>query len=173
MAARFDLLPREGGGTIARVTLRAGDVTRGDRVSGPVLVCHREQEHAGHRGDALAASREAEPLGRRRLHRHATDRAAQVGGDVRAHRRDVRREPRRLRDHRRVDVADAIALFDASATTCAQEVAAVRALPARVAVREMRAEVAQRERAEDRVGDRMQQHVGIGVAEQARGRGES
>ena len=49
----------------------------------------------------------------------------------------------------------------------AQQRPAVGALPARIAVGEVPAEVAQRERAEQRVGDRVQQHVGVAVAEQA------
>ena len=83
---------------------------------------------------------------------------------LRAHRGDVRRELRRLRDDRRVDVADRVATLARQRRDVAQQRAAVGALPARIGVREVRAEVAQRERAEERVADRVQQHVGIGMA---------
>ena len=45
-----------------------------------------------------------------------------------------------------------------------QQRAAVRILVARVRVGEMHAEVAQRERAKQRIGDRVQQHVGVRVS---------
>ena len=51
-----------------------------------------------------------------------------------------------------------------------QELVGRRAAPARVARREMLADVAVGERAEDRVDERMQHHVGIGMADHARGR---
>ena len=63
--------------------------------------------------------------------------AAEVGGDVRAHGGDVRRKARRLRDDRRVDVADRITRADTCAATWRSSIAAVRVLPARIGVGEV------------------------------------
>ncbi len=52
-------------------------------------------------------------------------------------------------------------------TAAAQQRATVRIAMALVAVRKHRADVAEPGRAEDRVGDCVQQHVGVGVTEQA------
>ena len=87
----------------------------------------------------------------------------EVGRDVRAHGRDVRRELRRLRDDRGIDVADLVAARVDQRRNVAQEHAAVGALPPRVGVRKVRTDVAQRERAQQRVADRVQQHVGVGM----------
>ena len=92
---RFDLLPRDGGGTLARVTFplvrRGSDVHESVRVTPgllPYLTLAREQHHRFRR-DALLAAGESQALGGRRLDRHAVDDAAEIGGDVRAHRRDM------------------------------------------------------------------------------------
>ena len=96
---RFDLLPRDGGGTVARVPLPLAR----DRSARPAASAARArpprprfataadspartQQCHGRGGDALLAAGEAEALGRRRLHRDVLDGAAEVGGDVRAHR---------------------------------------------------------------------------------------
>ena len=86
---------------------------------------------------------------------------------LRAHRRHVRRELRRLGDDRRVEVADRQPAAAHEADDVAQQRAAVGALPARIGVGEVRAEVAQRERAQQRVADRVQQHVGVASGRQA------
>jgi hypothetical protein len=75
----------------------------------------------------------------------------------------VRRDLRRLRDDRRVEVADHPSPRGDDAHHVSQELAAVDVLPARIGVGEMRAEVAERERAEQRVADGVQQGVGIGA----------
>ena len=79
----------------------------------------------------------------------------------------MRRQLRRLRDHGAVDVLDREAGSLDACGALAQQHAAVGALERRVRVGEVAADVAERRRAEQRVGDRVQQHVRVRVAEQA------
>ena len=115
-------------------------------------------------GDAFAASGEAEFFGGGRLDVDAVDGDAEVVGDVCRHPRDVRRHLRRLRDDGGIDVADAPAALLQLLGDAAQQDAAVDAGKRRVGVREMAADVAQPRRAQQRVADRVQQHVGVGMA---------
>ena len=80
---------------------------------------------------------------------------------------DVRRELRRLRDDGAVNIADAPAFGRHHTANFGQQHAGVRAFEARIGVGEMAANVAQRSRAQQRIGDSVQQHVSIGVAQQA------
>ncbi|MCY1302881.1 hypothetical protein D9M70_525640 [compost metagenome] len=73
----------------------------------------------------------------------------------------------RLRNHGGIDIADLIARLAHAARSLAQQHAAVGAGKARVGIGEMAADVAQRGRAEQRVSHRVQQRVGIGMAQQA------
>ena len=76
----------------------------------------------------------------------------------------MRRHPRGLRNDRRVDVADRVAGGRHFVRHGPQQHAAVGVLVARVAVREMLADVAERGRAEQRVADRVDQNVCIRMA---------
>ena len=58
---------------------------------------------------------------------------------------------------------DRKALRPGEAGDVTQQHSAVGILPARIGIRKMRSDVAQRERAQDRVDDRVEQHIGIGV----------
>jgi hypothetical protein len=93
--------------------------------------------------------------------------ARKVGRNVGAHRSDVRCELRRLGDDRGVGIGDRIALRGRLRHHSAQQLAAVGVLPPRVVGREMVAEVAQCERAQNRIGERVQQHVRVGMTLQA------
>ena len=53
----------------------------------------------------------------------------------------------------------------------AEQRSTVGTAPARVRIRKVLADVSQRQRAQDGVGDGMQQHVGIGMTRQAPGMG--
>lgn len=117
--------------------------------------------------DPFAATEIAELLVGLRLHVHAFERQPEIGRDVRAHRLDVRRELRRLCDDRAVDVLDREAGGLHARDAFAQQHAAVGALERGVGVGEMTADVAERRRAEQCVGDRVQQYVRVRVAEQA------
>ena len=88
-------------------------------------------------------------------------------GDARAHGRDVRRELGRLRDHGAVDVADLPARRAHAARGLGQQHDGIGAAELRIGVGKVPADVAEPGRAEQRIGDRMQQHVGIRMAEQA------
>ena len=90
--------------------------------------------------------------------------AADIARDVRAHRRNVGGEPGRLGDHRRVNVADVVTLARSEVHCVPEQRAAVRAFPLRIGVGKVHAEVAERQRAENRIGNRMQQDVGVGMA---------
>ena len=107
-------------------------------------------------------------LGRLGLHVDLLDRDRQRLRDALAHGQDVRRHLRRLRDDGAVDVADlpaGLRARGAPASASSASESAPRKL--RVGVGEVVADVAQRGGAEQRVGDRVAQRVGVGVAEQA------
>ena len=75
----------------------------------------------------------------------------------------MRRDPRRLGDHDGVDVADPPPVLRGEVARALHEDRAVGALPGRVARREMVADRAEARGAEDRVGQRVQQRVPVGV----------
>ena len=70
-------------------------------------------------------------------------------------------------DHGRIDVSDAEGMFDQQFTDALQKAQAGNALPFRVGVREMRADVTEAGRAEQRVANRMGQRVAVGVSHRA------
>ena len=71
-----------------------------------------------------------------------------------------------LGDQRRVDIDRPPAFFSQQRHSTAQQHAAVGTLVARVGVRKVAANIAQRDGAEQRVGNRVQQRIGIGMTEQ-------
>ena len=97
----------------------------------------------------------------------APDVAREVGREVRAHRRHVRRDFRRLRDQRDVEIADVKAASGGERRDVAEQHPAVGVLPARIGIGKVRSDVAQRERAEDGVAHGVQQDIGVGVAVEA------
>ena len=98
---------------------------------------------------------------------HAARLDAKVGGDIDDHRRDVRRDLGCLRDHRRVDVADTPSRASNRLQRATQQHAAIGAAKPLVGIGEHAADVAEPRRAEQRIRDRVQQRVGVGMAEQA------
>ena len=94
-------------------------------------------------------------------------------GDPGGHRRAVRADPRLLADQRDVDVLDAPARGRHEVTGVSQENRRIGARPARLARREMAADVAGANGAEQRVGQRVQPDVGIRMAEQAQRAGDA
>ncbi len=76
----------------------------------------------------------------------------------------MRADLRRFADQRHVDMGDAAAAGADPAGRVVEEDRRRRALPLRIARRKMPADVALAERAIDRVGDRMQRDVGVGMA---------
>ena len=76
----------------------------------------------------------------------------------------MRPDLRPLADHRAVDMGDHAAAGSHAVCGIGQEDPGIRALPLRIGRREMRADVAVRQRAEDGVGNGVHQHVGVGMA---------
>ena len=76
-------------------------------------------------------------------------------------------ELRALRDDRAVHVADAPSVFPEQRADTAQQQHAVRALIGGVFIRKMLPDVPERGGAEQGVHQRMREHVGVGVPEQA------
>ena len=85
-------------------------------------------------------------------------------GDVCAHGVAVRADARRLADDVDVEMGDAAAACVDALDRESEEAVGGGAAPLRIARRKMHADVAVGERAEDGVGERMQHHVGVGMA---------
>ena len=85
-------------------------------------------------------------------------------GKPRAHRVAMRREPRLLADQHDVGVLELPAGLAHAAPRLAQQLDRVRALERRVAGREERADVLHARCAEHGIGERMREHVAVGVA---------
>ncbi len=124
------------------------------------------QQNRSQCSDTLGTTDAAQVVGGGGLHIDLLARHAAVGGDVGHHLRRMRREPRRLGDHRRVEVAQRIAGGMRLLAHAAQQVAAVGVLVGRVGVGKVGADVTGAERAEDGVANRVQQCVGVGMAVQ-------
>ena len=86
--------------------------------------------------------------------------AARIAGDM-------RRDPGTFGNHGRVDVFDPPAGIADALRRQAQQLAAVGITVTLIAVRKELTDVAEPGRAEDCVGDRVQQHIGVGVAEES------
>ena len=84
----------------------------------------------------------------------------------------MRRDPRLLADHRRVDVADLPALGRHPCDGLAQQLDAVGSRIALIGVRKMPADVAKRGRAENCVDHGMGEHVGVRESLEARHSGQ-
>ena len=118
-------------------------------------------------GDALFLTGEAEPfLGGGFDADMPLPDAAQRGNAL-PHGGDMRFHLRGLRQHGRVDIADGIAVFTQQPHRLAQQFAAVRTFVTFVGIGEPAADVAQRRRAQQRIHDRVQQHIRIRMTEQA------
>ena len=85
-------------------------------------------------------------------------------GDARADRVAMRADARRLADHGGVEMRDDAAAGAHALDREGEEAVRRGALPLRIARREMHADVAVGERAEDGVDQRMQHHIGVGMA---------
>ena len=81
--------------------------------------------------------------------------SASTSAILRAHRADMRCELRRLANHRAVNVSDFVARRANQVPDRAKKFRAVRAAVRRIAVRKMRADIAERRRAEQRIRNRM------------------
>ena len=135
----------------------------------PTAPCFKAASRQAYRrrrqtGDPLAAAGKPEPLGRRRLDRDAADVKA---GDLRhagAHRLAVRADLGRFADQRRSRWTMKPPRGAHPLRGMGHKTGARRPLPLRIGRREMRADVALGERAVNRVGERVERDVRVGVA---------
>src|SRR5688500_15751756 len=132
-----------------------------------VMRSRPDQQAHGVRSDALAAAGEAQGLGGGRLDAHRIGFDAEVFSQHPPHRLRVRADFRPLADYGDVGIAQAPAAFAQQRVAMAQEGAAVGAFPSRIGRREVAPDVAQRERAEHRVAQRMDHNVAIGMRQHA------
>lgn len=92
--------------------------------------------------------------------------AAEILSDKDAHLRNMRQHFRRLGNNRDVDVAERIAPGLNAAPCFAQQFAAIGAFKRRIGIGEQLADIAQRRGTKQRVGQRMQRDVAVGVGQQ-------
>src|ERR1700722_14835275 len=119
------------------------------------------------RGDAFLAAGEAEPLAGCRLHGYARDVHTRNLSDARAHGIAQRADLRALADQRHLEIGDAAAARGDAIGRVFQEAVGGSALPLRIARREVRADIAVGQRAENRVDQRMQADIAVGMGEKA------
>lgn len=124
-------------------------------------------EAGGGGGDAFAATGEAEAFGGGSFHGNAVGVDGEVGGDVGNHLGDVGEHLGGLGHDGNVYVANGVAALGKEAHTFAEEEAGVGAAIALVGVGEVVADVAEGGGAEKGIGEGVEGHVGIAVAEQA------
>lgn len=118
-------------------------------------------------GDAFAAARETEMLGGGGFHRDGFERQSQVVGDVLNHLRDVGKQFGGLRDDGDIDIDRMkVALLAYYPRGLAQQHAGIRALVARIGVREMISDVTQGCGPEQCVRERVERDISVAVAQQ-------
>src|SRR3954452_7507797 len=125
------------------------------------------EQRDGHRRRSLPAPHEAHPLAGRGLDVDVAHGQADRLRERLAHRVAMGADLRSLEDQRRVDVHHAQILVGHDAARQPEQVDRVGVAPALVGVGEVQADVAQPGRAEQRVDDRVREHVRVGVAGQA------
>ena len=116
---------------------------------------------------------EAQAFGGGRLDADPAGAEPEQPGEAQDHGGAVRADARPLADQGRIDMLDLAARGLDQAARMVEEQRRVGARPARVGRREVAADVASTERAQERVGHRMQADVGIGVADQAQWAGQA
>src|SRR5688572_24674258 len=126
------------------------------------LLSPRQEGHRFRR-DPLFPADEAQLLRGLRLDVDGIGIDTEVGGQVGAHRRDMRGHARRLSDDGGVHVDDVQVALAEQLPYRIQELAAGDVLVARVGVRKVRTDVAQAGRTQERIAHRMYQHIRVGV----------
>src|SRR5690606_31432417 len=126
-----------------------------------------DQQHHRQGGDAFAAAGETQALAGGGLDRNGAGPDAQIGRQMRAHGLGMRADLRPFADHSDVGIADRPGTLAGQGGAVAQELPAVGILPARIRRWEMPADVAQGQRAQDRIAQGMDDHVAVGVRQHA------
>ena len=121
----------------------------------------------------FGAAGEAELLAGRRLDRDPAGVDAGDLGDPGAHRLAVRPDLRRFADERRVEIDDGAASRPHPLRRVGEKDLRRRALPLRIGRREVLADVALGEGAIERVGERVERDVGVGMAAEPRDVGDA
>ncbi len=160
MGGAFELANATEGGLLAHVRLKKAR----DAAGAPAVAAEQADRARLH---GLAAADRAHAFGRLGLDADLIDRHAERAGDALAHRRDVRRQLRRLGDHGRVDVADLPAGGLDPPRRLGKQRQRIGTAVLRVGVGKVVADVAERGRAEERIGDRVAERIGIRMAGQA------
>jgi hypothetical protein len=88
-------------------------------------------------------------------------RQLQILSNIHPHRLNMRRKLRRLRNHRAINIANGKPGLNHPRNALAQKHPAIRASKPGVCIRKMPPNIAQRGSAKQRIGNRMQQHIGI------------
>ncbi len=123
---------------------------------------HQHRNRLG--GDAFAAAREAEALGRGGLHADRVRRQAKQLGGAHPHGFAVGFDLRRFADHRDVTAVDPVALFFGERLGVFQEDATVGVFPTRVRGWEVVPDIAKGDGAEDGIGQRVPAGIRVGMA---------
>ena len=118
-------------------------------------------------GNPFAAPGKAEPFGRGRLDADRAFIHPGEPGNFAAHSGAVGADLGRFANDGEVDIADPVAGLRNQFCGMFEKLARARAFPLRVAGREMGADIAIANRAQNRIGDRMQRHIGIRMPGQA------
>src|SRR5271156_5575438 len=129
-------------------------------MSGPAI-SGKGQPHGGGSlcGNAFAPAGEAEPFGRGRLDADLVGPEASDLGDARDHRRTMRADLGALAGNRDVEMRDHAAALGDGVYRVLEEERAVAPAPARVGRREVAADIAEADAAQNRVGQRMQTDI--------------
>src|SRR2546423_14068382 len=109
----------------------------------------------GDRRDSFTASDRSEPLVSRGLDAHAGFRDAKRGGELFAHRANVRSNFRRLGDKRRVHIHGARSSYFQHFGDAPQDLDAADAADGFISIREMLSDISGADRAKQRVGNRV------------------
>jgi len=129
----------------------------------------RHEHYDGLGGDGLPRPDRAQPLHRPGLDVDAVDRQVQQFGNPPTHGLFGRTQARLLRQNVHIHVADGPPLPLNRACGVPQKHRAVDVFPPRIVVREMFSDVAQSARAEDRIGDGVQNRIGVAMTGQTNG----
>ena len=113
------------------------------------------------RRDALVTPQKPHVIGRRRLYRYRVRRKPEHGSEVGTHCLAMRCDPDRLSDDRRIDGRDSMAESLEPLHDGPEQAHRIGVLPMRVTRRKQLAEVAERHGSQQRIADRVGEHIPV------------